>query len=86
MLGIAIGVGAIVAVLGLSASNQAGLPADIDRFGTNLFKVTDGQTLSGETAERRTARLDQPGRRAGAGDCPLERTPVASIPPVVARG
>ena len=41
MLGIAIGVGAIVAVLGLSASNQAGLLADIDRFGTNPLKVTN---------------------------------------------
>jgi putative ABC transport system permease protein len=35
-LGIAIGVAAIVAVLGLSASSQAGLLAEIDRLGTNL--------------------------------------------------
>ena len=50
-LGIAIGVAAIVAVLGLSASSQAGLLGEIDRLGTNLLTVTTGQTLFGETAE-----------------------------------
>ena len=50
-LGIAIGVAAIVAVLGLSASSQAGLLAEIDRLGTNLLTVTNGQTLTGEAAE-----------------------------------
>jgi len=50
-LGIAIGVGAIVAVLGLSASSQAGLVAEIDRLGTNLLTVTNGQTLGGDTAK-----------------------------------
>jgi putative ABC transport system permease protein len=50
-LGIAIGVAAIVAVLGLSASSQAGLLAEIDKLGTNLLTVTNGQTLFGQTAE-----------------------------------
>jgi putative ABC transport system permease protein len=50
-LGIAIGVAAIVAVLGLSSSSQAGLLAEIDRLGTNLLTVTNGQTLFGQTAE-----------------------------------
>src|SRR6201981_3736754 len=50
-LGIAIGVAAIVAVLGLSASSRAGLLAEIDRLGTNLLTVTTGQTLFGSTAE-----------------------------------
>jgi putative ABC transport system permease protein len=50
-LGIAIGVGAIVAVLGLSASSQAGLLAEIDRLGTNLLTVTNGETLTGDRAE-----------------------------------
>jgi putative ABC transport system permease protein len=49
-LGIAIGVAAIVAVLGLSASSQAGLLAEIDRLGTNLLTVTNGQSFSGGTA------------------------------------
>jgi putative ABC transport system permease protein len=50
-LGIAIGVAAIVAVLGLSSSSQAGLLNEIDRLGTNLLSVTNGQTLTGSTAE-----------------------------------
>jgi putative ABC transport system permease protein len=50
-LGIAIGVAAIVAVLGLSSSAQAGLLAEIDQLGTNLLTVTYGQTLAGDTAE-----------------------------------
>jgi putative ABC transport system permease protein len=50
-LGIAIGVAAIVAVLGLSSSSQAGLLNEIDRLGTNLLTVTNGQTLTGSTAE-----------------------------------
>lgn len=50
-LGVAIGVAAIVAVLGLSSSSQAGLLAEIDRLGTNLLTVTAGHTLTGGTAE-----------------------------------
>ena len=50
-LGIAIGVAAIVAVLGLSASSQAGLLNEIDQLGTNLLTVANGQTLSGQAAE-----------------------------------
>ncbi|WP_345581549.1 ABC transporter permease, partial [Nonomuraea rosea] len=50
-LGIAIGVAAMVAVLGLSASSQAGLLAEIDKLGTNLLTVTPGQTLGGDHAK-----------------------------------
>jgi putative ABC transport system permease protein len=50
-LGIAIGVAAIVAVLGLSASSSAGLLAEIRALGTNLLTVQNGQTLTGGTAE-----------------------------------
>jgi len=50
-LGIAIGVAAIVAVLGLSASSQAGLMAEINRLGTNLLTVSNGQSLTGGTVE-----------------------------------
>jgi putative ABC transport system permease protein len=49
--GIAIGVAAIVAVLGLAASSSAALQAEIARLGTNLLTVTTGQTFSGNTAE-----------------------------------
>jgi putative ABC transport system permease protein len=50
-LGIAIGVAAIVAVLGLAASAQAALLNEISQLGTNLLTVTNGQTLAGATAE-----------------------------------
>jgi putative ABC transport system permease protein len=50
-LGIAIGVAAIVAVLGLSSSASAGLLNEISALGTNLLVVENGQTLSGGTAE-----------------------------------
>ncbi len=50
-LGIAIGVAAIVAVLGLAASSSAALLAQIQALGTNLLTVTNGQTFSGTAAE-----------------------------------
>jgi putative ABC transport system permease protein len=51
-LGIAIGVAAIVAVLGLSASSAAGLNAEIAALGTNLLTVQNaGQSLTGQPAE-----------------------------------
>jgi putative ABC transport system permease protein len=49
-LGIAIGTAAIVGVLGLSSSSQAGLLAEIDRLGTNLLTVEAGQRLAGGEA------------------------------------
>jgi putative ABC transport system permease protein len=53
-LGIAIGVAAMVAVLGLSASSQAGLLAEIDRLGTNLLTVQNGHDVFGQNAELAT--------------------------------
>jgi putative ABC transport system permease protein len=50
-LGIAIGVAAIVAVLGLSESSSAGLRNEISALGTNLLTVTNGQSITGGTAE-----------------------------------
>jgi putative ABC transport system permease protein len=50
-LGIAIGIAALVAVLGVTESSQSALLAEIDQLGTNLLTVTNGQTLTGEEAE-----------------------------------
>jgi putative ABC transport system permease protein len=58
-LGIAIGTAAIVAILGLSASSQAGLLAEIDRLGTNMLTVEAGQSLTGQEAQ---LPLEAPGR------------------------
>jgi putative ABC transport system permease protein len=46
-IGIAIGIGAMVAVVGVSASAQANLLSEIDALGTNLLTVTPGQTFVG---------------------------------------
>ena len=50
-LGIAIGVAAIVAVLGLARSSQAALINEINALGTNLLTVANGQNLTGGSAE-----------------------------------
>ena len=50
-LGIAIGTAAIVAVLGLSSSSQAGLLAEIDRLGTNMLTLEAGQSVTGGAGE-----------------------------------
>jgi putative ABC transport system permease protein len=50
-LGIAIGTAAIVAVLGLSSSSQAGLLAEIDRLGTNMLTLEAGQTVTGQPSQ-----------------------------------
>jgi putative ABC transport system permease protein len=50
-LGVAIGIAAMVAVLGISDSSKAGLVAELDELGTNLLTVAPGQTFTGEDAE-----------------------------------
>jgi putative ABC transport system permease protein len=50
-LGIAIGIGAMVAVVGVSASAQANLLAEIDALGTNLLTVVPGSSFLGQNAE-----------------------------------
>ncbi|MBC6461958.1 ABC transporter permease [Actinomadura sp. HBU206391] len=49
-LGIAIGIAAIIGVLGITRSSQADLLASIDRLGTNLLTVVNGHTVSGDEA------------------------------------
>jgi len=50
-LGIAIGTAAIVGVLGLSSSSQAGLIAEINQLGTNMLTVEAGQSFTGGAAQ-----------------------------------
>jgi putative ABC transport system permease protein len=83
-LGIAIGVAAIVAVLGLSSSSSAGLLAEIDRLGTNLLTVTTGSNLFGDTTALPTqapgmiARIGPVNRVefTGSTDANVYRTPL----------
>jgi putative ABC transport system permease protein len=46
-VGVAIGIASMVAVLGISASSQAQLLAQIDALGTNLLTVAPGQSFLG---------------------------------------
>ena len=50
-LGIAIGIAAMVSVLGISESSRSDLISTLDRLGTNLLRVAPGQTILGEEAE-----------------------------------
>jgi putative ABC transport system permease protein len=53
--GVAIGIAAIVAVLGISASSKADLLAQLDALGTNLLTVTPGQSFLGADSTLPTA-------------------------------
>jgi putative ABC transport system permease protein len=50
-LGVAIGIAAMVAVLGVSESSRANLLAQLDTLGTNLLTVTPGNTFFGQSAQ-----------------------------------
>ena len=62
-LGIAIGVAAMVGLVGISTVSEAALLAQIDKIGTNLLTVSAGTSLTGEqsslphTAEGMLARI-----------------------------
>ncbi|MGA4844639.1 ABC transporter permease [Streptomyces sp. G45] len=47
-LGIAIGVAAMIAVVGISGSGQAEVDRRLDALGTNLLRVAPGESLGGE--------------------------------------
>ncbi|MEX1295228.1 MAG: ABC transporter permease, partial [Candidatus Limnocylindrales bacterium] len=50
MIGIAIGIAAMVGVLVISESSRSDLLSQLDRLGTNMLRVTAGQTLFGGDA------------------------------------
>jgi putative ABC transport system permease protein len=92
-LGIAIGTMAIVAVLGLSSSSQAGLLAEIDRLGTNLLTVKTGQSFTQEAAvmpvaaPARVSRLgsvEEVAHTGTVGDAKVYRNPL--IPAINTNG
>jgi putative ABC transport system permease protein len=77
-VGIAIGVAAIVAVLGLSSSSQAGLLNEIDRLGTNLLTVSAGSDVSGDEVSLPADSPAMIGRITGVTD--VEATAVIDVP------
>jgi putative ABC transport system permease protein len=68
-IGIAIGIAAMVGVLGISESSRAGLIAQLDRLGTNMLTVSAGHSLFGDTAT-----LPLPARSMVGRIAPVEAT------------
>jgi putative ABC transport system permease protein len=64
-LGIAIGIAAMVSVLGISTVSRAGLLEQIHRLGTNLLTAAPGQTLFGQDAELPVESTSMVGRIPG---------------------
>ena len=63
VLGIAVGIAAMVAVVGISASSRAEIDRQLEALGTNLLTVEPGQTLrSGETAKLPAESVDMVAR------------------------
>jgi putative ABC transport system permease protein len=62
---VAIGIAAVVGVLGITRSSESALLAEIDRTGTNMLVVTNGQSLSGQETELPATAPGMIGRTAG---------------------
>ncbi len=50
-LAIAVGIAAVVSVLGITRSSESALLTEIDQLGTNLLTVVNGQSISGQETE-----------------------------------
>lgn len=61
-VGVAIGIAAMVAVVGISASSRADLLAELDRLGTNLLTAAPGETIFGKDAKLPTESVSMVGR------------------------
>jgi putative ABC transport system permease protein len=64
-LAVAVGIAAVVSVLGITRSSESALLSEIDRIGTNLLTVTNGQDLSGQETELPAQAAGMIGRVAG---------------------
>jgi putative ABC transport system permease protein len=73
-LGIAIGIAAMVAVVGISASSKADLLAELDALGTNFLQVQPGDSVFGEAAELPTTAPDMIRRIASVESASATRT------------
>src|SRR6516162_6347604 len=64
-LAVAVGIAAVVSVLGITRSSESALLGEIDRIGTSLLTVTNGQDLSGREVELPAQAGGMIGRAAG---------------------
>ncbi|TLQ42002.1 ABC transporter permease [Streptomyces marianii] len=63
-LGIAIGIAAMIGVVGISTSSHAELQRTLDRLGTNLLTAAPGRTFTGGEAKLPERSIDMAGRIA----------------------
>ena len=91
-LGIAIGIAAMIAVVGISSSSQAALARVLDGLGTNLLQVTPGRDALGTDVPLPEASRDMLDRRpdveqaAGVGRVPGQRVYRSDRIPAAASG
>ncbi len=79
-LGIAIGIGAMVAVVGVSSSAQANLIAEIDALGTNLLTVSPGTDFLGNSAVLAPTSVPMIGHMRGVeSDAPIYQLTSANV-------
>lgn len=79
-LGIAIGISAMVAVIGISASSRADLDAQLDALGTNLLTASNGSTMFGDEAQMPLAAESMIDRIAPVDDATaIGRVPDADV-------
>ncbi|HEY4854352.1 MAG TPA: ABC transporter permease [Streptosporangiaceae bacterium] len=64
-LAVAVGIAAVVSVLGITRSSESALLASIDQLGTNLLTVVNGQSISGQEVELPAAAGGMIGRVSG---------------------
>ena len=64
-LAVAVGIAAVVSVLGITRSSESALLTQIDRIGTNLLTVSNGQDLSGQETELPVQAAGMIGRTEG---------------------
>lgn len=77
-LGIAIGISALVAIVGITGSNRAALLAQIDRLGTSILTVTDAGSAQGQSSTLPSSAAAMIARIPGAQDV----SPTAILPNV----
>jgi putative ABC transport system permease protein len=86
--GIAIGIAAMVAVLGISASSKADLLAQLDQLGTNLLRIAPGQSFMGDQAVlpvaaspmlRRVPGVEKVAAAASVADVTVRRSPYVDV-------
>ncbi|MBC9719577.1 ABC transporter permease [Streptomyces sp. TRM66268-LWL] len=73
-LGIAIGIAAMVAVVGISSSSRAELDRTLERLGTNLLTASPGQSLDGSQA-----KLPQEATRVASGMAGVESATAVGV-------